>query len=156
MVESIDLFLLRTGIIVLTVSASILTAVLAARRSIWVRRTLEGALVNERWLAFKRYLEDFSRLEEAPSMSLALWEDYLVYGIALGVAEDVLEAARLGAPGEVDQSSLYWYGTHGYGGHSSNAISGIESALNGAFTPPSSSGGGGGFSGGGGGGGGAW
>ncbi len=157
MIEPIDLFLLRFGIVVITAFALILTLGLSARRSIWIRRTPQGALANAKWLAFKRYLEDFSHLEEAPPISLVLWENYLVYGIALGVADDVLEAARLGAPEAVHDSSLYWYGTHGYGGHSSNAISGIASALSGAFTPPSSSGGGGGFSGGGGGGGGgAW
>ncbi len=128
------------------------------------KRTKDGALEAERWIAFRRYLRDFSRLEEAPAISLALWEKFLVYGITLGVAEQVLEQARLHAPVELEQtSSLFWYGNNGYGGGpTQNAFVGLESALSGAFTPPSSgSGGGGGFSGGGGGGsggggGGAW
>lgn len=138
--------------------------ILLSFRKVRTRRSKEGALEAERWIAFRNYLKDFSRLEEAPSMSLAIWDQFLVYGISFGVAEQVLEQARLHAPVELQEaSSLYWYGNNGYGGGpTQNAFVGLESALSGAFTPPSSSsGGGGGFSGGGGGGsggggGGAW
>ncbi|HUG31897.1 MAG TPA: DUF2207 domain-containing protein [Acidimicrobiia bacterium] len=146
------------------IAGAVVLFIFLSFRRVHVRRTKQGAMEAERWLAFRRYLRDFSRLEEAPSISLALWDQFLVYGISLGVAEQVLEQARLHAPVELEQaSSLYWYGHHGYGGGSTqNAFVGLESALSGAFTPPSSgSGGGGGFSGGGGGGsggggGGAW
>jgi uncharacterized membrane protein len=146
------------------VGGAVALFVLLSFRRVRTRRSKEGALEAERWIAFRSYLRDFSRLEEAPSISLALWDQFLVYGISLGVAEQVLEQARLHAPVELEQtSSLYWYGHHGYGGGpTQNAFVGFESALSGAFTPPSSgSGGGGGFSGGGGGGsggggGGAW
>lgn len=140
--------------------------VLLSFRRVKVKRTAEGALEAARWSAFRSYLKDFSQLQDAPPISLALWDQYLVYGITFGVAAQVLEHARLHAPEALAQSSsLYWYGHYGYGGgHTQNAFVGIESALSGAFTPPaSSSGGGGGFSGGfsggggsGGGGGGAW
>ena len=158
----VDQEILRPGILVVTFFAVIVVSLLAGRHALWVRRSKPGALLDARWKAFRRYLQHFSRLAEAPAISLPLWEEYLVYGIALGVAEDVLEAARMHAPPELESSSLYWYGSHGYGGHSSNAVSGIEKALTGAFrSPASASGGGGGFSGGGGGGrggggGGAW
>src|SRR5690606_1033935 len=97
---------------------------LAAPRRVNVRRTKDGALSAARWDAFRRYLKDFSRLEEAPAISLALWDKFLIYGIAFGVASQVLEHARLHAPAElVEQSSIYWYGTHGYsGGSSENAF----------------------------------
>lgn len=158
-----DLDVMRVGLVVVTAVGLVLTMWLATKHVLWVRRSKDGARLDARWRAFRRYLRDFSRLEEAPPISLALWEQFLVYGIALGVAEDVLEAARLRAPEELNRtSSIYWYGNQGFGGHSSNAISGIEKALTGSFRPPpSSTGGGGGFSGGGGGGrggggGGAW
>ena len=119
-----------------------------------------GALEAARWEAFKRYLADFSRLDDAPVISLQLWDRFLIYAITFGIAQEVLEQARLHAPPELEtQSSIYWFGHHGFsGGHTENAFVGLESALNGAFTPPSSGGSGGGFSGGGGGGGGggAW
>lgn len=146
------------------IAGAVVLFIFLSFRRVHIKRTKQGAVEAERWMAFSRYLRDFSRLEEAPSISLALWDQFLVYGITLGVAEQVLEQARLYAPVELEQaSSLYWYGNHGYGGGpTQNAFVGLESALSGAFTPPSSSsGGGGGFSGGGGGGsggggGGAW
>jgi uncharacterized membrane protein len=147
---------------------------------LWVRRTPKGALLHARWQAFRRYLADFSRMEESPPASLALWEQFLVYGIALGVAEQVLEAARLYAPPEMAEiaegGSFY---RPSYDGSISGpfvfSFSDLENDLSEAFTPPSSSdtgrsggggdytgysggfsGGGGGFSGGGGGGGGGF
>ena len=53
------------------------------------------------WQAFRRYLSDFPRLQEAPPASLELWERYLVYGIAFGIADRVLQGAQLAhAPGD--------------------------------------------------------
>ncbi len=133
----------------------------------WVRRTPKGALLHARWQSFRRYLTDFSRMEESPPASLALWEQFLVYGIALGVAEQVLEAARLHAPPEITKGSSFY--SPGIAGSISGpyifSFANLENDFSDAFTRPSSgsgSGGGGGwFSGGGGGGfggggGGAW
>ena len=83
-------------------------------RRIRVRRSKEGALEAERWDAFRRYLTDFSRLKEAPPISLELWDRFLIYAIVFGVAEEVLQQARLHAPPELEQtSSIYWFGTYG-------------------------------------------
>jgi uncharacterized membrane protein len=137
----------------------------SALHRMWVRRTPKGALLHARWQAFRRYLSDFSRMEESPPASLALWEQFLVYGIALGVAEQVLEAARLHAPPEIAEGGSFY--SPGIIGSISGAyvfsFSNLENDFSDAFTPLSSSGSGGGglFSGGGGGGfggggGGAW
>src|SRR5581483_1449383 len=48
--------------------------------SVWRRRTKAGQTEAERWDAFRRYLTDFPRLQEAPPATLELWERYLVYG----------------------------------------------------------------------------
>jgi uncharacterized membrane protein len=140
----------------------------SALHRMWVRRTPKGALLHARWQAFRRYLNDFSRVEESPPASLVLWEQFLVYGIALGVAEQVLEAARLHAPPEIAKGgSFYSSGIVGsISGPYVFSFSNLENNFSEAFTPPSSSGswsggGGGLFSGGGGGGfggggGGAW
>ena len=137
----------------------------SALHRMWVRRTPKGALLHARWQAFRRFLTDFSRVEESSPASLALWEQFLVYGIALGVAEQVLEAARLHAPPEISEGGRF-YGPGIVGSISGPYVfsfSDLENDFSEAFTPPSSSGsgGGGGFSGGGGGGfggggGGAW
>ncbi|MBW2971137.1 DUF2207 domain-containing protein, partial [Candidatus Woesearchaeota archaeon] len=50
------------------------------------RRTPEGALHHAKWMALKRFLNDFSQLKTVPVDAVVLWEQYLVYAIALGVA----------------------------------------------------------------------
>ncbi|MBN2251047.1 MAG: DUF2207 domain-containing protein [Candidatus Altiarchaeota archaeon] len=53
------------------------------------RRTHKGAEHYVKWMRFKRFLKDFSRLKEVPPDSIVLWEKYLVYSIPLGVAKNV-------------------------------------------------------------------
>ena len=63
----------------------------------------------ERWDAFRRYLTDFPRLHEAPPATLALWERFLVYGIAFGIADRVLQGAQLHMPEALHEASaIYW------------------------------------------------
>ena len=127
----------------------------STRRKLWRRRSPEAAVEAERWEAFRRYLQDFPRLDEAPPATLALWERYLVYGIAFGIADRVLQAAHLAMPEAMAQaSSIYWIsGTGDLGsGASAMSIGDLASGFGSALAPPSSGsgGGGGGFSGGGG------
>ena len=145
----------------LAVAAFVNAAVLlgaSTRRKLWRRRTKEAALEAERWDAFRRYLQDFPRLQDAPPATLELWERLLVYGIAFGIADRVLQAAHMAMPEALAQaSSVYWisgYGDLG-GGASAMSIGDLASGFGSALAPPSSGsgGGGGGFSGGGGGGG---
>jgi uncharacterized membrane protein len=144
-------------------NAVALTVFLAFRRG-WERRSREGAEAASRWAAFRRFLTDFAGMKEAVPGSIAVWEQYLCYGIAFGVAERVLAAAQLHAPPELRAgSSVFFIDSQGYigAGLSGAVISDISHAMQTA-SAPSSSGGGGGFSGGGfsggggGGGGGAW
>lgn len=53
------------------------------------RASLEKEKAISRWEAFKKFLVDYSNLEEAKLASIELWEHYFVYAIALGVAEKV-------------------------------------------------------------------
>ncbi len=48
----------------------------------------------QKWQAFKRYLKEFPTMKEAPHEAVVLWEEYLVYATALGVAEGVLKKLR--------------------------------------------------------------
>ena len=79
------------------VGAAVLVAS-AFNRRLWRRRSPEAQAEAERWEAFRRYLTDFPRLDIAPAASLELWERYLVYGIAFGIAERVLQGAQLHMP----------------------------------------------------------
>jgi uncharacterized membrane protein len=129
------------------------------------KRTEKGAQRHAEWAGLKRFLKDFSQLQDAPSGHMALYERYLVAAVALDVADDLIEALRVRIP-EVanDPTFATWYvGSRvgGVGGFSGigDFSSGLSSATASSFRPPassSSSGGGfgGGFSGGGGGGGG--
>ncbi len=147
-------------------NAVALGAALTQRR-LWRRRTRSAEAEAERWEAFRRYLTDFPRLQEAPPASLELWERYLVYGIAFGIAERVLQGAQLHMPKELhDASTIYWISPTGDlgSGPSALGISDLAAGFGSALAPPSSGSGGfgggfsggGGFGGGGGGGGGAW
>jgi uncharacterized membrane protein YgcG len=118
-----------------------------------------------RWTAFRRFLKEFSTFEDAPALAVVVWERYLVYAVALGVADRVEKQVREilppedipepwpGAPAGTDG---IWYQhsmTHGPAYTAANAAAAVgwSSGWGGAS---SGGGGGGGFSGGGGGGGG--
>jgi uncharacterized membrane protein len=129
------------------------------------RRTPKGAQRHAEWAGLKRFLKDFSQLQDAPSGHLALYERYLVAAVALDVADELVDALRVRMP-EVanDPTFASWYVGSRVGGVGSfssigDFSSGFSSATASSFRAPSSSGssGGGfsgGFSGGGGGGGG--
>jgi len=133
---------------------------IATPRTVFNRRTREAALLGDRWDAFRRFLDDFPRFADAVPVQIEIWERLLVYGIAFGLADKILDEAKLRLPQEALAASpmgptfwvIPWGGDDFAGGLSSS------------FAPPpspSSSSGGGGFSGGGGGsfgggGGGAW
>ena len=100
----------------------------AARRRVHARPALApphegGQIEAERWDAFRRYLTDFPRLQEAPPATLELWERFLVYGIAFGIAERVLQGAQLHMPEELhDQSTIYWISPTGDLGSGASAL----------------------------------
>lgn len=119
--------------------------------SIWGRWTDYGKEYNDKWNNFKKYLSDFSLMEEHPPESVILWNKYLVYATSLGVAETVSKAMEKlvyvnTSPYENDTYSFYYYG--GYNSFS-NAINTGYSTVS---SSDSSSGSVGGGSGGGGGG----
>jgi uncharacterized membrane protein YgcG len=145
--------LVRQDLILTAVGAAmVLNAVvlLVLPASMWRRTRPDLQASAEAWEGFRRYLNDFPRLADKPADTLPLWESYLVYGIAFGIAERVLEAAKVSFPG-ISNSSVYAPALY----VSSFSASSFGSSLGGAFPSPSSGSGGGGGSFGGGGGG-AW
>jgi len=139
------------------------------------RRTEKGARKLAEVEGLKKFLEDFSLVDDVPVGHLALYERYLVYAVALGVADKLIEGLRMRFPAVAhDPGFAPWYGPayvgaglgRGDGIDRLSELGSLDSfagdfsrATAAAFSPPSSSGGsGGGFSGGssgGGGGGGA-
>lgn len=127
------------------------------------KRTEIGALSYKQWKSFRRFLKDFSFMDDANLPEITLWEKYLVYAIVLGCAdklsktmniklEDIdadhdlafntLTVANLNMVSHAISSSIHSTRTHGGG------------SSGGGSSWSSGSGGGGGFSSGGGGGGG--
>lgn len=118
---------------------------------IFGRWTESGRVFYLKWNNLKKFLEDNSLINEHPPESIVVWKKYLIYGTALGVADEVYEAMKLQMPNISDyDDDLFRY--HYYGGYSMmySAFQTGESAAN----PSSDSGGFGGFGGGSGGGGG--
>lgn len=132
------------------------------------QRTPAGGERFAQWSGLKRFLADFSRLDEAVSGDMIIYERYLVASVALGVADQLIDGLKAKLPAEVDQTQLApWYVGHSVGGMGGGLgsmtslgsfASNFGSKATTSFTPPSSSSSsgfsGGGFSSGGGGGGG--
>jgi uncharacterized membrane protein len=120
-----------------------------------------------KWKAFRRFLKNFSSLPDAPAMAVVIWEKYLVYAVALGVAKQVQkQVTALVAeedlppawPGGPVGLQGYWLSQHMSSAPVAHAVASAASSSgwSSGWGSSSSSGGfsGGGFSGGGGGGGG--
>ena len=124
------------------------------------KRTDVGTEHNAQAKSLKKYLEDFSNLKDAPVESLIIWERFLVYGVALGVASHVMNGLSIRMPTMANNPGFapWWIpigGRSNMGPSMDSFPTGWGTSASGAMTPQNtSSGSGGGFSGGGGGGGG--
>ena len=111
--------------------------------------------------ALKRWLEDFSRIDERPITDVKLWGELMVYAAAFGVADKALEQLRTAVPSVASNSDFArstgaWVSSGSSSDSPFDTIStSLSNVVGGGGTDPSGGGssGGGGFSGGGGGGG---
>ena len=77
------------------------------------RWTPYGMEYFEKWMNFKRYIEDFSLIKEDPPESVKIWDQYLVYATALGAAERVRKAMEFSlSDDKLKESDIYLY--HSY------------------------------------------
>ena len=140
-------FCLIAGVILFIFSI----ALMHIDEDIFGRWTEKGRVFYLKWDNFKKFLEDNSLIKEHPPESIVVWKKYLIYGAALGVAEEVYESMKLQIPNisEYDDDIFRYHYYGGYGlfhGFYSSSYSTVHSS--------SDSGGFGGFGGGSGGGGG--
>lgn len=115
-----------------------------------MNRTHAGVEAAAKANGLKRYLKNFSQLDEAPVGHLILWERYLVYAVALGVSAELVRGLATRVPAVVNDPNFgVWYrGPYGrFDGF--DQIETRGSSMVSASTP-NRSGSGGGFSGGGG------
>ena len=54
-------------------------------------RNDEGKIINLKLEGLRKYLVDFSKIEEKTKEQLVLWEEYLVYSVILGINTKVIE-----------------------------------------------------------------
>ena len=100
--------------------------------------TLKGKLYTERWEKFKKYLKDYSLIKEHPPESIAIWNKYLVYATALGVADQVYKAMKMHVYGGLNDPNyttndlfmFYYLGGHNHINSSFSTASSTISAAN--------------------------
>lgn len=115
--------------------------------------TQKGIDEREKWIGLKKYMEDFSLLNEKEIPALEVWEEYLVYATVFGIADKVIKQLKLVYPQIENMDNFNTY-SYVYLMSHTNFNSSFSRAINSSIssTMSSGSGGGGGFSGGGGGG----
>lgn len=148
-------FAVITGLFTLTVL--IINATLTIRI---IKRfdgfTQKGINEIEQWKALKKYMEEFSYLNEKEVPHLVIWEKFLVFATAFGIADKVLKQLKVKYPELNNQETINnmvlfnaMYNSNGFNTKFINSISSSTSRMY-SSTFSSGSGSGGGFSGGGG------
>lgn len=61
----------------------------------FTKKTKKGNDDYHKWMAFKKYLTDFGRLNEKDLPEVYLWEKYLVYATSLGIADLVSKQMKI-------------------------------------------------------------
>jgi uncharacterized membrane protein len=126
------------------------------------RRSPEAAELHAQYEALRRYMKDFGRMQEKPPDAVVLWEQFLVYAVVFGMADQVVKDMQVRIPEVVQDPAfgrMYWLMFPMPGGGGGSPFSQVTESFTQAMavatsSSSSGSGGGGGFSGGGGGGGG--
>lgn len=148
----VPLILLQVGTCFLSMGIA-LSLKSYSREAVEIRAKLE---------ALRRWLKDFTRLNEAVPRDVVLWNRLLVMAVVLGVADEVIEQLKTTMPEVLRDPQMMptyaWY----YGSTASRPYRGISNSVSSAHhvstaalassSSSSGGGGGGGFSGGGGGG----
>ncbi len=157
---------------ILSVIVSVVVAIILFIVSFFMeRRTQKGADDYAKAMALKRWLEDFTALDERPPQDIKVWGVFMVYAHLFGIADKVLKELRDTMPQLFDdQAQVAYYGYSyvpwwvvyssswnngvGFGGAMTTSVTDSIQAVQSALSGDSSSGfgGGGGFSMGGGGG----
>ena len=113
--------------------------------------TQNGVDESAKWKGLKNYMENFSMIDKKELPEIVLWEEYLVYATAFGIADKVLKQLKIAYPSIENTENLssgVYIGLMMNTDFSSSFSRSISTAISSSYS--SASGGGGGFSGGGG------
>lgn len=138
------------GLIVCQVIAIVINSKTLNKINVYTQKGIDE---KEMWRGLKKYMEDFSMLDKREVPEIAIWEHFLVFATAFGIADKVLKQLKVIYPNIENDlnvntyTCMYFMMNTNFSRSFSNAIS---TSMSSAYS--SASGGGGGFSGGGGGG----
>ncbi len=97
-----------------------ISIVIGAYASAIERRSITGHEDYVRWVAFEKFLREFSNIKDYSMPGIIVWEHYMVYAVAFGIADLVEKQLRykykqLHQEQELNQSSFFRYpGLHYY------------------------------------------
>lgn len=102
------------NIMLIGVSALIATLLILSSYFLSIkRRSIQGNEDYVKWRAFKKFLSEFSHFDDYPLPSIVIWEHYLVYAVAFGIADLVNKQLNLRykdtLPAEYQQSTFTRY-----------------------------------------------
>ena len=103
--------------------------------------TKKGAEHYAKWMAHKKFLEDFSRFNEKELPEVTLWDKYLVYATILDCADKLSKEMELKMP-NMDTSNTTYVGYNSYMTHyiiTTNLYSSINSGIHTAVASSRSS-----------------
>ena len=70
--------------------------------------TYEGQEEAMMWKGLKKYLNDYSMLDERLVPEIVIWEKYMVYATAFGIADKVLKQLKIVHPEMFDKNDMYY------------------------------------------------
>ena len=101
--------------------------------------TQAGIDEAEKWKGLKRYMEDFSLLDEKEIPALEVWEEYLVYATVFGIADKVIKQLKLVYP-QIEEMDNFNTASYIYLMSHTNFNTSFSSAINSSISSTMSSG----------------
>ena len=87
-----------------TISVMMMCGFLKNRTRVLTQKGIDEA---EKWKGLKKFMEDFSLIDEREVPELVLWEKYLVYATAFGVADKVIKQLKMKFPQLLEDNYVY-------------------------------------------------
>jgi len=100
----VETMLVSALLFVVTIVIIIMCSIMYKRERNLTQKGIDEA---EKWKGLKRYMEDFSLLNEREVPELVLWEKYLVFATAFGIADKVLKQLKIKYPELADANYSY-------------------------------------------------
>ena len=131
------------GVIILNISLIISSIIIQKAMNSVNVYTQKGINEKERWKGLKKYMLDFSLLKEKDIPQIVIWEHFLVYATAFGIADKVLKQLKTVYPNIENEVNVNTY-AYMYLMMNTNFSSSFSNAINNSMSSAYSSATGGG------------